>query len=243
MLAHTFSAAVMGVDSIPVEVEVDVAAGQIMFMLVGLPDAAVRESLDRVQAAIKNAGYHQVFNRRVTINLAPADVRKEGAVYDLPIALGMLAGCEIIAAGTLDRTMVLGELSLDGRVRAVRGALSAAMAAKARGIKELIVPAENAAEAAVVSEVNVFAVGTLAEAVGHVTGKARLEPFKSEKLSAWEPDGSDADFADVRGQEHVKRALVVAAAGAHNVLMVGTPPGGNYFAGRFGQTRREKRVG
>ena len=221
-LARISSAAPVGVEAVSVEVEVDVASGLPAVVTVGLPDAAVKESRDRVKAALTNSRY-KFPNRRVTINLAPADIRKEGPAYDLAIALGLLAASEQIDATRSGDFIVLGELALDGRVRPVKGVLPAAIAARDSGATSMIVPAENAPEAAVVPEVEVFGVKTLAEAVGLVTGEAigtseRFDPAAA--LSGDAPE-SDLDFAEVRGQEHVRRALTVAAAGGHNAMMTG----------------------
>ena len=226
MLVKVYGAAVQGVDATIVTIEVNTSRG-IKFFLVGLPDAAVKESNERIRAALLNTGYKFPRNQ-ITVNMAPADIRKEGSAYDLPIAIGILAAGDVVTTERLSRYLIMGELGLDGNLMPIKGALPIAIKARELGYEGFILPNQNAREAAVVNNLNVYGVDNIVQVIRFLNGEDTLEPTivnTREEFYAHQ-DCFDYDFSEVRGQENVKRAFEVAAAGSHNIILIGPPGSG-----------------
>ena len=218
MYSRLYSGSVFGISAFPVEIETHLENAVPVFLMVGLPDSAVKESRERVSAAIKNSDL-PFPNKKITVNLAPADIRKEGSAFDLPIALGIITAMGLLEEQAIQESMFLGELALDGSLRPVHGTLSIALMAKELGKKQMLVPIDNAEEAGMVEDIHIIPVNSLAQSLRYLKKEENIEPHKSDIKSLFShKSSSDIDVSDIKGQENVKRALEIAAAGGHNII-------------------------
>ena len=225
MLVKTFGSAVYGIEAITITIEVNISGGaKPFYLIVGLPDNAVRESMQRIEAALQTNNFRMP-RQKIIVNMAPADIRKEGSAYDLPIALGILAGSGQVANENLEKYIIMGELSLDGSLQPIKGALPIAIQARKEGFKGFILPKQNAREAAIVNDLEVYGVESIGDVAGFFNGDLQLTPevvnTREEFFNSL--NNYDSDFSDVKGQENIKRALEIAAAGGHNVILIGPP--------------------
>ena len=220
MYSRLYSGSVFGISAFPVEIETHLENAVPVFLMVGLPDSAVKESRERVSAAIKNSDL-PFPNKKITVNLAPADIRKEGCAFDLPIALGIISAMGLLDEQALQESMFVGELALDGSLRSVHGTLSIALMAKELGKKQMLVPYDNAEEAGLVEDILIIPVNSLAQSLRYLKNEEKIDPHKSDITSLFShKSSSDIDISDIKGQENVKRALEIAAAGGHNIIKI-----------------------
>ena len=232
MLVKTFGSAVYGIQATTITVEVNILAGT-KYFIVGLPDNAIKESYFRIESALKNTGY-KMPRQQVVVNMAPADVRKEGSAYDLTIAVAVMAASNQVETENLDKYLIMGELSLDGGLQPIKGALPISIQARKEGFKGFILPKQNAREAAIVSDLDVYGVESIKEVVDFFNGDAVLRPTVVNTREEFynSVNNYDSDFSEVRGQENIKRALEIAAAGGHNVILIGPPGAGKTLQAR-----------